>query len=118
MEARLPQAPPQTPSPMRRFRNVLDKSRNGLGKSRNGPGLFGTPIKSPLNKSRNGLDRSWNGVMNRKNRLDRSANGLDNSLSGLSPEDDGKLLIFLYVTGSSCRTLPMGLINLIIRIFS
>jgi len=82
--------PPQTPSPMRRFRNALDNSRTGLSRSTNGIGkIFGG---NPLGRSRNGMDRSWNGMDRSKSGMDGSRNGLDRSLAGLSPEDEGEKL--------------------------
>lgn len=79
-------APPTTPTtPMRRFRNALDRSRTGLNVSRHS--LRNAMSKSmsggPMNRSRNGLDGSRNG-------MNRSRNGMDRSRTGLPQEEEEK----------------------------
>lgn len=117
MDSRTPQAPVQTPSPFRRFRNALDKSRSGLDKSRNSGGIFGGVFNNnddTLNKSQNGMDRSWNGVYSRNSASKKVANsaGLDRSLSGLSPEDEGELYLsdFSLIVNLANVTKPFEII--------
>ena len=90
------QTPPSTP--MRRFRNALDRSKNGLNKSRSGiMGALNISRNGTLDRSRSGMDGSRNGLNVSRNGMDKSRSGMDRSRTGLTQEEEGTYCRFVSV---------------------